>query len=254
MRAAAVLFLIFLAAPAAFAADAEITNPMCPVMTDEEILEDLYLDYRGVRVYFCCEGCVDDFKSDPEEYVANLPPAVVADMISIEAWTAAGGWDPVKAESEPSPAEEHPLGVLHPVLVHFPLALTLVAALTALLGLVTAGSFFRNVTTFLLVLAALSIVPSFLTGEEAEEARGVMNDALQERVEDHETLGLISLYVVIGAAVVQLLTYPKRLDRMGFRLFALILVLAAAGVAGYAGYLGGEVIRGPDHLKHLLPF
>lgn len=246
-----IVFLLLIACPAiSFGEETGEMNPTCPVMLDEDVNPDLFLYYRGVRVYVCCEACVDDFKDNPEEYVPHLPPTLVAEMIPLEEWEAGGGW----GQKEPTPAEEHPLGALHPVLVHFPLALTLVAALTALLGLVVSKTFFRNMTTFLIALAALSVVPSFLTGEEAELARGAMTDSLIERVQAHGDLGLISMYVVIGAAVFQLLTYTRPLGKPAFRIVALVLILGAAAVAGYAGYLGGEVIRGPDHLKHVLPF
>lgn len=250
MRTAAVLLFLILLAPLARAQDDEITNPMCPVMTDQEVSEDLYLEYRGVRVYVCCEDCVDKFQENPERYEGNLPASLVAQMIPVEKWKKAGGWD----YSEPSHAEQHATGVLHPILIHFPLALSAVAALTALLGLLISKSFFRNMTTLLLILAAASIVPSFLTGQEAEEARGAMADSLHERVEAHEEMGLVAMYVVLAAALLQVLSYTKPLDKSVVRIAALVLILGAAGTAGYAGYLGGEVIRGPDHLQHILPF
>lgn len=39
----------------------------CPVMGGE-IDKDVYLDYQGHRVYFCCPGCNETFLKDPEKY------------------------------------------------------------------------------------------------------------------------------------------------------------------------------------------
>jgi len=43
----------------------------CPVMGGK-INKDIYADYEGKRVYFCCEACVGPFKQDPAKYVKKL--------------------------------------------------------------------------------------------------------------------------------------------------------------------------------------
>lgn len=53
------------------AATLEITQTQCPVM-DLPINEDIYVDYKGRRIYFCCEGCDDKFLENPEKYLAKL--------------------------------------------------------------------------------------------------------------------------------------------------------------------------------------
>ena len=49
---------------------AKATKPqaLCPVMGGE-INREVYTDYKGKRVYFCCEMCVAKFKNDPESYL-----------------------------------------------------------------------------------------------------------------------------------------------------------------------------------------
>ncbi len=44
---------------------------VCPVMGGD-IDKSVYADYEGRRVYFCCAGCIDDFKADPEKYLAVI--------------------------------------------------------------------------------------------------------------------------------------------------------------------------------------
>ncbi|HUV40216.1 MAG TPA: YHS domain-containing protein, partial [Sedimentisphaerales bacterium] len=34
---------------------------------------DIYTDYKGRRVYFCCQACKTEFEKDPQEYVSKLP-------------------------------------------------------------------------------------------------------------------------------------------------------------------------------------
>jgi YHS domain-containing protein len=44
---------------------------ICPVM-GRKISTEIYVDYQGKRIYFCCPSCVDTFKSDPEKYMELL--------------------------------------------------------------------------------------------------------------------------------------------------------------------------------------
>jgi YHS domain-containing protein len=44
----------------------------CPVMGGP-INKDIFVEYQGKKVYFCCNGCPDIFKADPAKYLAKLP-------------------------------------------------------------------------------------------------------------------------------------------------------------------------------------
>jgi YHS domain-containing protein len=50
-----------------------ITNTYCPVMTDMQTNPDIFTDYKGKRVYFCCNNCKAAFGREPEKYLAKLP-------------------------------------------------------------------------------------------------------------------------------------------------------------------------------------
>ena len=43
----------------------------CPVMGGM-INKNIYADYQGSRVYFCCPPCLREFKKDPDKYVKKL--------------------------------------------------------------------------------------------------------------------------------------------------------------------------------------
>ena len=43
----------------------------CPVMGGT-INKDIYADYEGKRVYFCCAGCIPEFQADPGKYIKKL--------------------------------------------------------------------------------------------------------------------------------------------------------------------------------------
>jgi len=45
---------------------------MCPVMGGA-IDKNIFVEYKGKKVYFCCPGCKDKFNEEPEKYLAKLP-------------------------------------------------------------------------------------------------------------------------------------------------------------------------------------
>jgi len=44
---------------------------ICPVMGGKATEEHSY-EYDGKTYYFCCPGCIDSFKADPEKYISRI--------------------------------------------------------------------------------------------------------------------------------------------------------------------------------------
>jgi YHS domain-containing protein len=59
---------LFLAGPVLAAAAPQTT---CPVLGGK-VNKEVYADYKGQRVYFCCQGCDAEFKKDPEKYLQKM--------------------------------------------------------------------------------------------------------------------------------------------------------------------------------------
>ena len=55
------------------AASTEIEQTTCPVMEGNPIDKNVFVMYKGKKVYFCCESCKAEFEKDPEKYVPKLP-------------------------------------------------------------------------------------------------------------------------------------------------------------------------------------
>jgi len=51
----------------------QITNTYCPVMPDMQTNPEIFTDYKGKRVYFCCNNCKAAFGREPEKYLGQLP-------------------------------------------------------------------------------------------------------------------------------------------------------------------------------------
>lgn len=49
-----------------------VEQTTCPVMGGA-INKDIYTEYKGKKVYFCCPSCKETFEKDPEKYISKLP-------------------------------------------------------------------------------------------------------------------------------------------------------------------------------------
>jgi uncharacterized membrane protein len=131
----------------------------------------------------------------------------------------------------------------HPLVVHFPIALS-AAAMIIDLGrwifdrdhLVTAG--FWGGTTALLLLAFIGALLSLATGLNAEPSGA--SPAVSDLVEAHETLAFVA------TGLLAILSFWRIGLRGGFPrkagFFYLLLLLALTVVLGYGSYFGGQMV------------
>lgn len=49
----------------------EKTQTTCPILGGK-IDKKVHADYNGKRVYFCCAGCIEQFKKEPDKYLKKL--------------------------------------------------------------------------------------------------------------------------------------------------------------------------------------
>ena len=52
---------------------AAVEQTTCPLMAGKPINKNIYAEYKGKKVYFCCQGCKPKFEANPEKYIAKLP-------------------------------------------------------------------------------------------------------------------------------------------------------------------------------------
>jgi YHS domain-containing protein len=52
--------------------DSNSMQTVCPI-TGKKINKRFCTEYKGKKVYFCCQGCIEKFKADPEKYIDKLP-------------------------------------------------------------------------------------------------------------------------------------------------------------------------------------
>ncbi|WKB34820.1 DUF2231 domain-containing protein [Terrilactibacillus sp. S3-3] len=137
---------------------------------------------------------------------------------------------------------------LHPLLVHFPIALLLLGTVVQFLA-IWKPNFFSNMAFFILSVGFLSGIVTYLTGDGAEDfARTHWGNAYRSVIETHQAYATATL-VLFGAAV------GLRIFMHYFKksyLLPLVLVLCLAGSAALAltGYYGGKMVYEQSHTVH----
>jgi len=138
--------------------------------------------------------------------------------------------------------------VLHPKLVHFPIALLIVAVGfdLACLTLRRHAWIDRGATT-LYLLGALGAVAAFLSGRQAEETVEAAAPALEGLLEDHEAWAVRVLCVFIPAALARLwITWRARHEgevrSLPLRASLLLLVLAGLWILFETAERGGDLV------------
>jgi uncharacterized membrane protein len=131
---------------------------------------------------------------------------------------------------------DHPV---HPIVVHFPIALLFTAVFFEIFGFWIQRETYRQFGLWLLILGLISgIIASAagFWGEEAVVAAGVPEKA----VDRHESLAIVTLVVF---ALLLFIRWRVR-DRWSVRVRTAYFILAVSGVLllGTTGYFGGDLV------------
>lgn len=129
---------------------------------------------------------------------------------------------------------------LHAMIVHFPIALVLVAFVSELAGLFLKKNFYSQASLYLLILAALGAIAAFLTGNIA--GSGMDGGTLQQALSVHEQAAAITLVLTIAAAGAKVALAFLKKEMRWLKITAFVLLFAAAGSVARTGYLGGQLV------------
>lgn len=131
---------------------------------------------------------------------------------------------------------------LHPLLVHFPIALAFLMLAFDLAGLVFRKAPLAQAALYTHAFLAVGAVAAYLTGEPEEHAaeRLAGVEALLER---HEDLGkLLMIVAVVTLGVRLFLAFKKWLEPTGGRALMAALTLSLCLIVAATGYAGGELV------------
>jgi len=129
--------------------------------------------------------------------------------------------------------------LIHPILVHFTIALFSLSVLFDILGKLTRNQRFHSAAWYNLIFASLSVIATVIFGLIAE-ARAPHTDAGHALLKTHETLGFIVLGIILILTIWRIILKGK----MPTKALAAYLVIAILGVGlmFVGGYYGGEMV------------
>jgi len=130
---------------------------------------------------------------------------------------------------------------LHPMIVHFPIALLIVGFLSELVGLILKKEFFTTAAFYLLILGTLGVVAAYITGNLAGDGISETGQ-LETALETHEHAAQLTLWLMVGAAAVRIaLVWFKKFDG-AFKYVAFLLFLVGVLSVARTGFYGGELV------------
>ena len=132
-----------------------------------------------------------------------------------------------------------PMESVHPLVVHFPIALLLTALLLDLLALGLKRPGLHRMAIWNLYLGTLGAAVAVWTGLRAAEIAKHTFE-IHQVMELHRKLGIATL--ILGVLVVAWRLWKR--DQLGIRarVMTLVLMLAIAGTLGYGAHLGGRLV------------
>jgi len=131
---------------------------------------------------------------------------------------------------------------IHPMIVHFPIALLLTATLISFLAVLfkKKREEFKTVLYWVMILGSISVLAALFSGLY-EDARGVIHDdAIHKIMEVHKLLG----FIITSAFISVTLWFVIRKRKIQYRelLIITLFLIATSSVLAYSAYLGGKMV------------
>lgn len=129
------------------------------------------------------------------------------------------------------------LGNLHPIFLHFPIALIIMTVISELLFFWCGSSLFDHASRFMIIAAAISAIPTALSGFAFgydAHYEGILSDFFWW----HRFLGVLTTLFTIAAAALKELHSRKQWHTMKAYYICLAIIFISVNLTGF---LGGEM-------------
>jgi uncharacterized membrane protein len=140
-----------------------------------------------------------------------------------------------------------PIEHIHPMIVHFPIVLVIMAALFDLWALTLARPvgdtpIARNLATAMTAGAGITAVAAYFFGDMALDV-AMSRGFTDAQLESHEGWGTTTAIALAAIALVRLVMWRRRLDRKrGGAMLATAMSLAAVFLVAVTAYFGGHLV------------
>ena len=134
---------------------------------------------------------------------------------------------------------------IHLLLNHVSILAALFSVFIYITGTIRKNNSIKNTALIGFVLAAITAIPVFLTGEPAEESVEHLPGVLESVIDSHEDAAEIALWLIEITGVFALAGLfsqkIKFVTTATFSLLMVVLSLVSSVSISYAGYLGGKI-------------
>lgn len=130
---------------------------------------------------------------------------------------------------------------IHPMLVHFPIALLMVGFLSETIGLITKKEFFSTAGFYLLLLGAMGAGAAYLSGQNAGDGITEVG-TLKLALENHEGAAELTLWLAVIAAIVRIAIVIFKKYSGVYKIAAYVIFLCAVLSVARTGFYGGELV------------
>ncbi len=132
---------------------------------------------------------------------------------------------------------------IHPFIVHFPVALILMAVAADIVRVFVQKIDWLNKTTlFLYITGTLGLIAAYFSGQQAVDSVQIAGNAIPV-VTNHEDWALYTTIFFIIYTIVRTVTYMQnREQKMGFRAFMALFAIIGGGMLWYTGEQGAKLV------------
>ncbi len=225
-------------------------NKNCPVTPDEVLGDDaVVFEYLGRRIGVCCKRCKSKFLADPQEYVAALPKPAPAEVEKSRHHDGQEGGEEEEHDHgnhKDSGGIIKSIGRFHPVIIHFPIAFLILAALLEVWAIFKKTESYGVAVRPLVIVGAISSVIAVALGFAVAYQNEQGGDLLIV-FERHRFAGVMTC--VLGVLSVAFAEWRRSGgDMILVRFYRSTLFLSALSV-GLTGHLGGTLIYGLNYFS-----
>ncbi len=133
---------------------------------------------------------------------------------------------------------------VHLAMTHLPVILSLVGMLALLISFIKPNISLRRTALYILLIAGITALPVFFTGEGAEEVVENLPGVSESLIEDHESIAKYGLFAILAAAVLALIALPNFIAekfKKGIVVAVLIVSFVSTGLMIQTAHLGGQI-------------
>ena len=130
---------------------------------------------------------------------------------------------------------------IHPIIVHFAIALLAISIITDFLYVISGKRNFWQIANFLLILGTISVIVAVISGNQAYQAAAIPEN-IEALVQSHRSSGVITMWFFIALSVMKLVFIRLNLFERSLKWLYYALIIIAAVFLFRTGILGGEMV------------